>query len=68
LSDALPAPIEATTRLAAFETRLRKVPSLTQDRLINWGYAVCDAAMRAHLVTGTPAPSAFPYLLAGVGG
>jgi NTE family protein len=67
VSDALPAPAEATTRLAAFETRLRKVPSVTQDRLINWGYAVCDAAMRAHMVKDAPAPSGFPYPLAGVG-
>ena len=67
LSDPLPAPAAATALLAGFETRLRKVPSLTQDRLINWGYAVCDAAMRTYVSTGAPAPSDFPYPQARVG-
>jgi hypothetical protein len=32
----------------------------------NWGYAICDAAMRTHVVTGAPAPT-FPYPASGVG-
>jgi NTE family protein len=68
LSNALPASNKATTRLAAFETRLRKVPTLTQHRLINWGYAVCDAGMRKYVVPATTLPPKdFPYPKAGVG-
>jgi NTE family protein len=33
----------------------------TQERLINWGYAVSDAAVRGHFNSGLPAPGGFPY-------
>ena len=32
----------------------------------DWGYAVCDAAMRSHVVPGLPAPAGFPYPVSGV--
>ena len=32
-----------------------------QERLINWGYAVCDAAVRKYVDPSQPAPAAFPY-------
>jgi NTE family protein len=35
--------------LAEIATRLEAMPRNVQDRLMNWGYAVCDAALRAHL-------------------
>lgn len=35
--------------LAAIPTRLEKMPRDQQNRLMNWGYAVCDAALRAHI-------------------
>src|SRR5262249_46969226 len=35
--------------LAEVPTRLEKMPRGLQDRLINWGYAICDAALRAHV-------------------
>ena len=38
-----------------------------QDRVINWGYAACDAALRKHVDTSLPAPGGFPYPAAGVG-
>jgi NTE family protein len=63
---ALPCPVDQTIALAQYPTRLAKVDTLTQERLINWGYAICDAAMRAHVVS-TPAPPAFPYPAAAVG-
>jgi NTE family protein len=62
----LPCPFEATQLLAAVPTRLAAMDDLTQQRLVNWGYAICDAAMRAHVVTGAAAPAAFPYPAAGV--
>ena len=46
--------------LAAWPTRLAAVPDDVQNRMINWGYAICDAAMRSHVVHGA-APPAFPY-------
>jgi NTE family protein len=62
---ALPAPFEETIQLARLGTRLSKTPPLTQQRLVNWGYAVCDAAMRKYVAPAQP-PSAFPYPPAGV--
>ena len=64
----LPCPQERTMVLARIPTRLRKMPDGLQERLINWGYAVCDAAMRAYVVRDEPAASpAFPYPERGVG-
>lgn len=37
------------TPLAEIETRLEAMPRDVQDRLMNWGYAICDAALRKHL-------------------
>jgi NTE family protein len=67
LAGALPCPYEQTQVLAATKTRLESMPDPLQERLINWGYAVCDAAMRAHVDTSAPAPAAFPYPGRGVG-
>jgi NTE family protein len=36
-------------------------------RLINWGYAVCDAAMRKHVDPALEPPEDFPYSAEGVG-
>jgi len=35
--------------LAEIPTRLEKLQRDVQDRLMNWGYAICDAALRAHV-------------------
>jgi NTE family protein len=40
---------------------------LVLDRLINWGYAVCDAAIRKHVDPAAPRPDGFPYPKAGIG-
>lgn len=61
LADALPCPIEKTTALAEVETRLAELPEQTQERLINWGYAAADAALRRHVDTTIPKPGGFPY-------
>jgi NTE family protein len=57
---------QKTDELAGIRTRLNKFSEREQCELINWGYAVCDAAMRrdvlAKLPAGTPIPpSAWPY-------
>ncbi|MCK1332152.1 patatin-like phospholipase family protein [Bradyrhizobium sp. CW9] len=66
-------PLGCSTRnsstLAEVPTRLEAMPRNLQDRLINWGYAICDAALRAHIdaalqtklgVTIT-SPTQFPF-------
>jgi NTE family protein len=65
--DSLPCPHEVTMRLARLETRLKKTRPLLQEQLINWGYAVCDAALRKHVDRRMLPPVSFPYPRAGVG-
>jgi NTE family protein len=60
-------PDDAATRLAHTGTRLAHMDDTLQERLINWGYAICDAAMRRWVDTSLPAPGGFPYPSAGVG-
>ena len=66
LSDPLPCPYERTLDLAETPTRLKRMNPELQERLINWGYAVCDAALRAHLDPGLSRPADFPYPAVGV--
>jgi NTE family protein len=66
LSDALNCPFERTTALAGTPTRLKRMDDTLQERLINWGYAVCDAALRKHLDPALKKPDGFPYPAAGV--
>jgi len=66
-TNALPAPSTATSKLAAVATRLKQLDAPTQEMLINWGYAVCDAAVRRHVDSSLPPPSSFPYPAVGVG-
>jgi NTE family protein len=65
LPSALPAPYPQTLALAEMPTRLKALPELQQNRLMNWGYAVCDAAVRTHVATLLPAtvtaPQSFPF-------
>jgi NTE family protein len=57
LSDALPVLPGRIRELAGLRTRLDDFTDAEQGRLINWGYAVCDAAMRRHVTGGTgPTP------------
>lgn len=61
LHDALPCPHARTMALAEIPTRLKRLDDLTQERLINWGYAICDAALRAYFDPSIRAPVDFPY-------
>jgi NTE family protein len=61
LSDPLPCPDERTKQLARVSTRLAKIDRTTQRRLVNWGYAVCDTAIRTHVERGGARPDAFPF-------
>ena len=58
LADALPVLPSRIRELASLRTRLDDFTDAEQGRLINWGYAVCDAAMRRHVTGGAgPAPT-----------
>ena len=57
----LPAPYETTKQLAIIPTRLEAMDSPTQERLINWGYAISDAAIRKYIDPQIPPPSHYPY-------
>lgn len=66
-------PLKCLTRnplpLAEVPTRLEKMERDQQNRLMNWGYAVCDAALRAHIDAALQArlgitiadPTKFPF-------
>ena len=56
---ALTVPEEATRKLASIRTRLDRFSDPEQCSLINWGYAVCDAAVRKTLAAAPP--PAWPY-------
>ncbi len=57
----LPCPHEKTLALARVPTRLRRLDEDVQGRIVNWGYAVCDAAIRRFYEPGLKLPAGFPY-------
>ena len=65
LAGSLDCPVDRTRRLAATSTRLKRMAPLLQERLINWGYAICDTALRRWVDPALPR-GAFPYPEAGV--
>jgi len=66
LSDPLPCPYERTMELAETPTRLKSLSAELQERIINWGYAVCDAALRKHVDLKSGGARGFPYPSVGV--
>lgn len=61
LPGALPADPKRTDQLAKVPTRLARLSDDLQQRLINWGYAICDAAVRKHFGQANNPPARFPY-------
>jgi NTE family protein len=57
----LPCPPALTAPIAQISTRLAPMAEADQEHLINWGYAVCDYAIRAHVDRTIPAASQWPY-------
>ena len=51
---------DKTAALARLRTRLNAFSPTEQENLINWGYALTDAAMRRH-VLGVNTPGQLPY-------
>ena len=66
LADPLDCPHDRTMALAETPTRLKRLDDTLQERLINWGYAVCDAALRKHVEPTVAKPLNFPYPAVGV--
>jgi NTE family protein len=61
LRDPIAQPSDETVReLAGVATRLAHLDDAAQERLINWGYLICDTALRAHVDPGQ-APGRLPY-------
>ena len=67
LMDPLPCPDEKTAVLANTKTRLKRLEPVLQERLINWGYAICDTAMRKWVDANLTKPHGFPYAASGIG-
>jgi NTE family protein len=64
LADSLAVTEGPAETLADIPTRLAALDSATQERLINWGYAICDAALRKHcagLFARVVEPEGLPY-------
>jgi NTE family protein len=47
--------------LALVATDLAEKSDATQESLINWGYAICDSALRSWVDPQLPAPNGFPF-------
>src|SRR5690242_5826911 len=54
LADPMTCQEEVVEPLAAIRTRLNPFTDEEQGRLINWGYALCDAALRSHASAFAP--------------
>jgi NTE family protein len=67
LPDTLPVPAAAAAALAEIPARLQAMDAQTQERLINLGYAIADAAIRRFVEPQATVPPGFPYPGAGVG-
>ncbi len=63
--DSLPCDDKRSLELASTPTRLKAMGDNLQQRLVNWGYAICDAALKAHVKKDLP-KAAFPFKSAGV--
>jgi NTE family protein len=57
----LPCPADLTEPLAHISTRLARMKAKDQEHLINWGYAVCDYAIRSHVDPAIPPATKWPY-------
>jgi NTE family protein len=57
----LPVDPARAAALAATPTRLARLDAGTQESLVNWGYAICDTAMRRWIVPDAPPPPGLPY-------
>jgi NTE family protein len=52
---------EVTRSLCRIRTRLNRFSAEEQEQLINWGYALADAAMRRHILEKGVKPGHLPF-------
>jgi NTE family protein len=52
---------DVNAKLQAIRTRLNAFSDEEQGQLINWGYALTDAAIRKHVLDRDPGPGQWPY-------
>jgi NTE family protein len=57
---AIPAAQARVDAIAATRTRLWPLPEQRRKELVNWGYAICDTALRSHLDPSLTPPT-LPY-------
>jgi NTE family protein len=63
LADPLDFPQELGNELARVPTRLAALDARTQEGLIDWGFAICDTALRTWVDRSLPRPAGLPYPL-----
>lgn len=63
LPDPLPVERSRAIELSEIATRYASIDPEVQDRLINWGYAICDTAVRANMPEVQREKRAFPYVV-----
>jgi NTE family protein len=57
-----------TEKIAKIPTRLEGLGAEDQEKIINWGYAISDAAMRRYGgIDQNAVPKQFPFPSVGVG-
>src|SRR4029077_1249518 len=61
LPDALPCPLDRALALAKVATRFKRLDADLPQRLIDWGYGACDAALRKHFEPALPRTTGFPF-------
>jgi NTE family protein len=66
IGSGLNCPTTRSAELAAIDTRLKKLDTDTQRRLINWGYATCDNGLRRFVDRAVAPPNGFPFADVGV--
>lgn len=62
VNDPLTFDVKLGEALATLPTRLQKLDDARQEALIDWGYVMCDTAMRRWVIPG-PRPAQLPYPL-----
>lgn len=60
LTNPMEFPKDEARRLAKLPTRLKRIDRQTQVSLINWGYVMCDTALRRHYRVDLPKPERLP--------
>ncbi|MDX6602442.1 MAG: hypothetical protein QOF13_1644 [Solirubrobacterales bacterium] len=63
LKGAIAFPKKLGEDFAEVPTRLKALDTRTQEGLIDWGYAICDTAIRRWVDPALPAPTSLPYPL-----